>query len=119
MINDNKAAGITLSDVRGSSTAVFVGAFSSDYGDLIAHDPGMFPTYRATGLGVSLFSNRISHWFDLKGPSITMDTACSASMIALYMACECLRKGDSKMAIVSGSNLMLDPNYMLSLSTLK
>ena len=85
----------------------------------MARDPGIFPAYRVTGLGVSLFSNRISHWFDLRGPSVTMDTACSASMTALHMACECLRKGDSKMAIVSGSNLILDPNIMLSLSTLK
>lgn len=98
---------------------MFIGAFGADYGDLMARDPGIVPAYKLTGLGVSLFSNRISHWFDLRGPSATVDTACSASTTALHMACECLRKGDSKMAIVSGANLMLDPDIMLALSTLK
>lgn len=118
-VNNNEIAGITLSDVVGSNTAVFVGAFSADYGDLMARDPGIFPAYKATGLAASLLSNRISHWFDLRGPSVTLDTACSSSLSALHKACECLRKGDSKTAIVSGANLMLDPNIMLSLSTLK
>ena len=82
-------------------------------------DPGIVPAYKATGLGESLMANRISHWFDLRGPSAIVDTACSASMTALHMACEYLRKGESKMAIVSGANLMLDPDPMLALSTLK
>ena len=82
-------------------------------------DPGITPAYKATGVGISLLSNRISHWFDLRGPSVTLDTACSASMVALHLACDCLRKGDSKMAIVSGANIMLDPDIMLALSTLK
>lgn len=118
-ITNNYIAGITLPDVMGSDTAVFVGAFNSDYHDLMVQDPGIMPTYRATGVGVSLFSNRISHWFDLRGPSVTVDTACSASMNALHMACQCLRNGESKMAIVSGANLMLDPSVMMALSTLK
>lgn len=117
--NNNEVAGITLLDVKGSDTAVFVGAFGADYTDLMARDPGIAPAYRVTGLGASLFSNRISHWFDLTGPSATVDTACSASMSALHLACECLRKGDSKMAIVSGANLILEPGNMLALSTFK
>lgn len=82
-------------------------------------DPGIIPAYKITGLGYSLFANRISHWLDLRGPSATVDTACSASMSALHMACDCLRKGDCKMAIVSGANLILEPSLMLALSTLK
>ena len=85
----------------------------------MAKDPEIAPTYRATGLGVSLFANRISHWFDLKGPSVTVDTACSASMSALHMACESLRKGESKMAIVSGANVMLETENMMGLSTMQ
>ena len=118
-ISNDKIAGITLSDVMGSDTAVFVGAFGIDYNNLVLRDPGIVPAYKATGLGLALFSNRISHWFDLRGPSATLDTACSASTSALHMACECLRKGDSNMAIVSGANLVLDPEVMFSLSTLK
>lgn len=117
--SNNDVAGIALPEVMGSDTAVFVGAFNSDYNDLMVRDPGIMPKYRATGVGVSLFSNRISHWFDLRGPSVTVDTACSASMNALHMASKCLRHGDSKMAIISGANLMLDPGMMMTLRTLK
>lgn len=105
--------------MKGSDTAVFVGAFHNDYSNIMLRDPGVLPAYKATGLGISLFSNRISHWFDLKGPSLTLDTACSASMTALHMACDCIRKGDSKMAIVSGANLIVDPDPMMSLSTMR
>ena len=118
MTNDD-AAGITLSDVMGSDTAVFVGGFNSDYGGLLSRDPGVSPAYKVTGVGSALFSNRISHWFDLRGPSLTLDTACSSSVVGLHMACQSLRKGESKMAIVSGANLVLDPDIMFSLSTLK
>ena len=116
---NHKIAGITLSEVKGSDTAVFVGAFGTDYGTIMDRDPGIIPAYKGTGLGPSLFSNRISHWMDLQGPSVTIDTACSASMVALHMACECLRKGDTKMAIVSGANIILEPSIMLALSTMK
>lgn len=85
----------------------------------MAKDPGIVPPYKVTGLGSSLFSNRISHWLDLKGPSNTVDTACSASMSALHLACQSLRNGESRMAIASGANLVLDPDIMLSLSSFK
>ena len=117
--NNTRTAGIALPEVMGSDTAVFVGAFGRDYGDLMLRDPEIVPVYKATGVGISLLSNRISHSFDLRGPSVTVDTACSASMSALHLACACLRKGDSKIAIVSGANLMLDPDIMLALSSLK
>lgn len=82
-------------------------------------DPNIAPTYKATGIGTSMLANRISHWFDLKGPSVTLDTACSASTSALHLACESLRTGDSKMSLVSGANVMLEPDVMQALSCLK
>ena len=82
-------------------------------------DQNVVPLYRATGIGVSLLSNRISHWFDFKGPSLTMDTACSASMSALHMACESLRTATSSVSIVGGANIMLEPDVMFGLSCLK
>ncbi len=117
--NNDETAGIAISEIKGSDAAVFVGYFHSDYRTLLLRDEEILPAYTATGLGESLMANRISHWFDLRGPSAIVDTACSASMSALHMACEYLRKGESKMAIVSGANLMLDPYPMLALSTLK
>jgi acyl transferase domain-containing protein len=52
--------------------------------------------YEGTGNGAALISNRISWFFDLKGPSLSLDTACSSSLVALHLACQSLRSGESK-----------------------
>ncbi|KAI4194047.1 MAG: hypothetical protein LQ350_008007, partial [Teloschistes chrysophthalmus] len=111
-------AGIPLAQLAESDTSVFVGAFNDDYARVMYRDPNIAPTYKATGIGTSMLANRISHWFDLKGPSVTLDTACSASTSALHLACESLRTGDSKMSLVSGANVMLEPDVMQALSCL-
>ncbi|PQE28507.1 Beta-ketoacyl synthase domain-containing protein [Rutstroemia sp. NJR-2017a WRK4] len=61
-------------------------------------------------------SNRISHFFDLRGPSFTMDTACSSSLVALHQACQSLRNGECKMAIVGGCHLNMLPEFFVSMS---
>lgn len=63
-------------------------------------------------------SNRVSWFFDLKCPSITLDTCCSASLVATHLACESLRQEESSMAIVGGSSLILTPTAMLSMTAL-
>ncbi len=59
-------------------------------------------------------SNRISHFFDLRGPSFTTDTACSSSLVALHTACQSLRLGESSMAIVGGCHLNMLPEFWVS-----
>ena len=61
-------------------------------------------------------SNRISHFFDLKGPSFTTDTACSSSLVALHVACQSLRTGESDIAIVGGCHLNMLPEFWISFS---
>ena len=61
-------------------------------------------------------SNRISHFFDLRGPSFTTDTACSSSLVALHAACQSLRSGESSMAIVGGCHLNMLPEFWISFS---
>ena len=65
-----------------------------------------------------MMSNRISHFFDLRGPSMTIDTACSTALVALHMACQSLRSGESKISIVGGVNAMLNPDNFILLSSL-
>lgn len=55
---------------------------------LAAKDPEMMSKYTAPGIASTMLSNRISWFFDLKGASVTLDTACSSSMVALDMACQ-------------------------------
>ncbi len=54
------------------------------------------------GNGMNEIAARISHWLDLRGPSLVVNTACSSSLVALHLACESLRSGESKMAIAGG-----------------
>ena len=70
------------------------------------------PLYAATGNGQSMLSNRVSWFFDLRGPSMTIDTACSSSLYALHLACNSLKLGEAQQAIVGGTNLIYDLSYM-------
>lgn len=102
-----ESAGLTLDDVAGSNTSVFAAQWTCDYRDMMARDLQDAPTYAATGTGTTLLSNRLSWFFDLRGPSLTINTACSSSMVALHQACESLRRGESDMALVASANVAL------------
>ncbi|KAI0124108.1 hypothetical protein BJ170DRAFT_735829 [Xylariales sp. AK1849] len=102
-------SGLPVEEVRGTNTSCYVGQFVSDYREMLFRDAESAPTYTVTGTGTALISNRISWFFDLKGPSFTINTACSSSMVALHEACESLRRKESTMSIVGGSNLILSP----------
>ncbi|EFW98603.1 phenolpthiocerol synthesis polyketide synthase ppsa [Grosmannia clavigera kw1407] len=81
-------AGIPMEKVVGSDTSVYVDVFNRDYSEMLARETETRPVYQATGNGQAILSNRISYFFDLRGPSITLDTACLASLSALHLACQ-------------------------------
>lgn len=63
---------------------------------------------------INMIAARTSHLFDLRGPSFTVDTACSASLVAVHLACESLRRGECEMAVAGGVNVLLTPTpYLL------
>ncbi|KAI1483080.1 putative polyketide synthase [Daldinia eschscholtzii] len=111
-------AGIRMEDVSGSDTSVYVGTFTKDYNDMLAHDTDNLPMYQATGTGLAMMSNRISWFFNMKGPCISIDTACSSSMVALHLGCQSLRTGESKLSVVGGTNLMIGPDIMSGMTRL-
>ncbi|KAL1985032.1 hypothetical protein VTN96DRAFT_8485 [Rasamsonia emersonii] len=113
-----ESAGCSLEQVKGSQTSVYVGVMNADYFDMQYRDTETLPVYNATGTARSILSNRISYFFDLKGPSMTIDTACSSSLVALHMAVQSLRDGESTMAIVAGANLLLDASMYIAESKL-
>ncbi|GJC84774.1 highly reducing polyketide synthase azaB [Colletotrichum liriopes] len=111
-------AGIAMEKVDGSNTSCFVGCFTRDYSDMLACDREDLPLYHGTGTGSAIMSNRISWFFNMKGPSISLDTACSSSMAALHLGCQSLRTGETTMSVVGGTNLMLLPDIMGAMTRL-
>lgn len=86
--------------------------------DGIIRDPQAFPRYVMTGNGSTMMSNRISHFFDLRGASVTVDTGCSTGLTALHQACQSLRTGESDISIIGGANIMLNPDVFVLISSL-
>ncbi|KAE8380488.1 hypothetical protein BDV26DRAFT_135722 [Aspergillus bertholletiae] len=111
-------AGIPIEKVTGTKTSVYIGVFNKDYADIMCRDPETGPLYQATGNGQSILSNRISYFFNLKGPSITVDTACSSSLVGIHLACQGLRSGEAEQAVVGGTNLIFSPDIMVAMSLL-
>lgn len=110
-------AGIPLEKIAGSRTSVFAGCFSKDYHDLSMQDETILPSF-LTGNGTAMFSNRVSHFFDLRGPSMSIDTGCSSSLNAVHLACKSLRDGEAGISIVGAANLILSPKMMVAMSSL-
>ncbi|RFU25040.1 hypothetical protein B7463_g11292, partial [Scytalidium lignicola] len=108
-------AGIPLNKAAGSQTGVYVGCFTADYNDITVKDLDIPSKYAATGTVASMLSNRVSWFFDFRGPSLTIDTACSSSLVAAHEACMSLKLREISMAIVGGCNLILTPEMTLKL----
>ncbi|HTT79446.1 MAG TPA: SDR family NAD(P)-dependent oxidoreductase [Stellaceae bacterium] len=102
-------SGVSAASLAGTEFGVYVGASTTDYRDLRLGDPASGDSYFMTGGTLSILANRISHVFDLRGPSLAVDTACSSSLVALHHACEAIRSGQIAGAFVGGINLLLAP----------
>ncbi|KAI0146370.1 ketoacyl-synt-domain-containing protein [Xylariaceae sp. FL1272] len=111
-------AGIPMETLRESRTAVY-GAFMADDWSLMASkDAEAVPRMNITGTSPSLLPNKISWFFDLRGPSIHVDTACSSGLTAFDMACQSMLCGDSDAALVLGASTLLTPEASLHLANL-
>ncbi|KUI38964.1 polyketide synthase [Mycobacterium sp. IS-1496] len=102
-------AGVPPRSLAGSDTAVLMGVNSDDYGKLIMEDlPGIEAW---TGIGTSLcgIANRVSHLLDLRGPSVALDAACAASLVAVHQACQLLRTGEASLALAGGVSALIGP----------
>lgn len=112
-------AGIPIESVRGSNTSVHIAVVSRDYDRMIYKDPSDIPKYHLTGCGDATVCGRISYNFDFRGPSVTIDTGCSGGMVAVHQACQSLRLGETSMALVGGTNLLLGPDMTIAMSMLQ
>ncbi|KAF4335841.1 polyketide synthase [Fusarium beomiforme] len=111
-------AGIRKEDIDGSDAAVYVGSFVKDYEQVCLRDPDWQPQYAATGNGIAIMANRISYFFNLHGPSMTIDTGCSGSLVSVHLAVQSLRARETSLAFAAGAGMILTPNTMMPMTAL-
>ncbi|RYP74755.1 hypothetical protein DL771_002819 [Monosporascus sp. 5C6A] len=110
--------GTTLEKVDGCKIGCFVGCFTSDFLQMTAKEPDFRHAYVSTGVDPGILGNRISYVFNLKGPSLTVNTACSSSLYALDIACKAIHSGECDGAIIGGTNLILTVDQQMNTARL-
>jgi len=108
-------AGLDVSRLRGSDTAVYLGTNGQDYPVLLGAMNSGADTegHVATGNIASVLSGRVSYVLGLEGPAISVDTACSSSLVALHLAARALRAGECSLALVGGVTVMATPGAFI------
>ncbi|RDA88606.1 hypothetical protein CP532_5867 [Ophiocordyceps camponoti-leonardi (nom. inval.)] len=101
---------------RGTNIGCYVGVFGEDWAGIAASEPQEIRSGHLLGFGDFAISNRISYEYNLTGPSMTIRTACSSSLICLHEACQALYNGECSSAIVGGTNIMLGPSMTMFMS---
>nr|WJN62148.1 fatty acid synthase 1 [Rhopalosiphum padi] len=102
-------AGVNPTSLRGSNTAVVVATTNNDYADWWSADPTRVNGYEFLGCTRTMFPNRISYSFDLKGPSYAVDSGSSGSLVAFEHAYRMLKTGVVDGVVVAGCSLLLNP----------
>ncbi|MEW2400572.1 type I polyketide synthase, partial [Streptomyces sp. NPDC046862] len=101
-------AGVVPADVAGTGLGVFVGSIWDDYAHLAYRAARTSAEqHTTTGIHRGIIANRLSHFLRVHGPSMTVDTGQSSSLVAVHLACESLRRGESETAVAAGINLSL------------
>ncbi len=109
--------GLPADSLAGGDVGVFIGGFTLDY--QLLQNQGRTSRYRfkahsATGMMMTMLANRLSHAFDFRGPSVTVDTACSGSLVAVHLAAQSIWNGECAVALAGGVNIMGGPNTAIA-----
>lgn len=100
-----KDAGLDPETLNRKRIGVYLGVWNEEYsGDIRS-------VYYPTGTNPSIIASRISHHYDLRGPSWVTNTACSSSLVALHYAAKDIDAGRVDYAIAGGVNMILDPAF--------
>ncbi|MCD0451744.1 SDR family NAD(P)-dependent oxidoreductase [Actinocorallia sp. API 0066] len=105
-------ARVLPADLDGGRAGVWIGATWDDYAKLAAGHA--VTQHTITGSNRAIIANRVSYFLGLHGPSLTVDTAQSSSLVAVHLACEALRSGETTLALAGGVNLNLSPDSALA-----
>ncbi|MCW1958684.1 MAG: acyltransferase domain-containing protein, partial [Mycobacterium sp.] len=91
------------------SVGVYVGSSTNDYSYLAMMDPRTAHPYAITGTASSIIANRVSYFYDFRGPSVAVDTACSSSLVAVHSGVQALRSGEADVVLAGGVNALVTP----------
>ena len=104
-------AGVIPAELAGTDTGVFLGVIWDDYAQLVhRYGPDAVTHTSMAGLSRGIIANRVSYTFGLHGPSMVVDTGQSSSLVAVELACESLRRGESNLALAGGVSLIAGPD---------
>lgn len=111
-------SGLSVYEISNTNTAVFISGFLYDHMCMQSESlrRNTLNPYAAMGVGICSLSNRVSWCLNLKGPSISVDTACSGSLVALHLACSSIWSGESEQALAGGVNALLRPESSMIMS---
>ena len=110
-------AALSPAHLAGSQTGVFVGICNTDYHQLLlTRSAEALDAYAASGSAHSVASGRLSYVLGFQGPALSIDTSCSASLVAIHAACQSLRAGESTLALAGGVNIICAPETSIALS---
>ncbi|MEV6936156.1 SDR family NAD(P)-dependent oxidoreductase, partial [Streptomyces sp. NPDC051132] len=109
-------AGIDPASLRATRTGVFAAAIDQGYAQLGTGAPETVQGFLMTGNSMSVVSGRIAYALGLQGPAVTVDTACSASLVALHQAARALRAGECTLALAGGVTVMARPSVFTEFS---
>ncbi|WP_340539825.1 type I polyketide synthase [Nocardioides sp. GXZ039] len=113
-------SGLSPADLRNTRTGVFVGCMYNYYAARFLTDiPESVEGNLQTSGAQSMLSGRMSYTFGLEGPSITIDTACSTSLVAIHLAAQSLRRNECSLALAGGSTVIADPVIFAEFSRLR
>ena len=99
--------------LAGTDAGVFVGMMSSEWGAVSLLDYPNLTPQRGMSAGQAMVANRVSYHLNLTGPSVTVDSACSSSLMAVHLGCQALACGDTDLVVAAGVNLMLTPGLSI------
>jgi myxalamid-type polyketide synthase MxaE and MxaD len=109
-------AGMLPVDLHGTGTGVFVGMWINEYESRLFRNQSAIDFYMTTGTGRYAASGRLSYHFGLHGPSVTLDTGCSSSLVAVHLACQSLWSGESELALAGAANTIVEPFVTIAYS---
>ncbi|KAK8023590.1 Highly reducing polyketide synthase ACRTS2 [Apiospora rasikravindrae] len=113
-----ESAGLTLPELAGANIGVFAQATFSDYSMRLMEDLQTANKYAGLGISQSLVANRLSYFFGLTGPSVSVDAACAGTTYALHQACQSVRAGDCSAALVGAASIISGPEMWVALAAL-